>query len=203
MAEELEKKEAPRRIPILDPSPARRKRLVELFLAFLDDKISYAELKGIGREKVFQLAEAGFVKFKHGRIEEARKIYQSLVLLDNRNSYFHGVMGAIYMKLNFPIEAIMEFSRALHINSKDISSYVNRGEIFLRARNYRKAAEDFRNAILLDMSGRNLWANRARSLVIALKRQIEADRAKGKSPFKAPVRKVPVAKPATPIKGKS
>lgn len=177
MVEELEKKERPRRIPIIDPTPERRKRLVELFMAFLDDKISFAELKGISREKLFQLAEAGYVKFKHGRIEEARRIYQALVLLDNRNAYFHSVMGAIYMKLNHPIEAIMELSRAIHINAKDISAYVNRGEIYLRARNFKKAAEDFRNAILLDMSGRNLWANRARSLVIALKRQIEASKA--------------------------
>lgn len=186
MAGEEGKQEQPRGIPILDPTPDRKRRLVEILLAYLDDKISFAELKGISREQMFQLADAGFVKFKHGRVEEAKKIYQALVMLDNRNYYFHAVMGAIYMKLNHPIEAIMELSRAVMINDKDISSFVNRGEIYLRARNYRKAAEDFRNAIMLDMSGRNLWANRARSLVIALKRQIELDRAKGKEPLKAP-----------------
>jgi len=55
---------------------------------------------------------------------------------------------------------------------------VNRGEIYLRHRNYKKAAEDFKNAIVLDMSGRNLWANRARSLVIALKRSMDAEKKK-------------------------
>ncbi len=160
---------------IIDPTPARRKRLTELFMAFLEDKVSMAELKGISREDLFKLAEAGYVKFKHGRYEEAEKIYQALILLDHRNAYFHSVMGAIHQKLNRPIEAIMEYSQALRINKQDCSAYVNRGEIYLRHKNYKKAAQDFRNAIILDTAGKNLWSNRARSLVIALKRSMEAD----------------------------
>ena len=165
-----------KRVPIIDPTPARRKRLTELLMAFLEDKVSIAELKGVSREQLYQLSEAGFVKFKHGRLDEAEKIFQGLTLLDHRNAYFHAMMGAIHQKKDRPIEAIMEYSHALKLSKKDISTYVNRGEIYLRYKNYRKAAEDFRNAILLDMSGINLWANRARSLVIAIKRSIEADR---------------------------
>lgn len=161
---------------IIDPTPARRKRLVELLHAFLDDRVSLAELKGISRDQLLQLSEAGFVKFKHGRIEEAEKIYQALILLDHRNPYFHAMMGAIHQRAERPIEAIVEYTQALKLDKKDLASHVNRGEIYLRHKNYKKAAEDFRSAILLDMSGANLWANRARSLVIAIKRSIEADR---------------------------
>lgn len=168
--------ESPKRTQILDPTPARRKRLVELLNAFLEDKVSLAELKGISREQLFQLSEAGFVKFKHGRIEEAEKIFQGLILLDHRNAYFHAMMGAIHQKSGRTIEAILEYSQAINIDGKDISTYVNRGEIYLRHKNYKKAAEDFRSAIILDMVGVNLWANRARSLVIAIKRSIEADK---------------------------
>lgn len=162
-----------RHVPIVDPTPSRKKRLLELFNRFIEDKVSIAELKGIGREKLYQLAEAGYIKFKHGRIEEAEKIYKSLLILDHRNAYFHSVMGAIHQKKKRPVEAILEYSRAIQISRRDISSFVNRGEIYLRHKNFKKAAEDFKNAILLDMSGRNLWANRARSLVIALKRTME------------------------------
>ena len=171
---ETNQQETPRGIPILDPSPARRKRLVEIFNKFLEDKVSLAELKGIPREKLYRLAEAGWIKFKHGRIEEAEKIFQMLMILDHRNAYFHSVLGAIHQKKDRSVEAIMEYSRAIAINKKDIGSLVNRGEVYLRHKNFKRAAEDFRSAILLDMSGRNLWANRARSLVIALKRLIEA-----------------------------
>jgi tetratricopeptide (TPR) repeat protein len=174
MAEET-KLEPAKRAPLLDPTPARRKRLTELLYAFLNDRVSLAELKGISREQLLQLSEAGYVKFKHGRLEEAEKIFQALIVLDHRNGYFHAMMGAVHQKCNRPIEAIMEYSQAVKINPKDISAYVNRGELYLRHRNYRKAAEDFRNAILLDMVGIDLWANRARSLVIAIKRSMEAD----------------------------
>lgn len=160
---------------IFEIDPARRKRLLEKLYAFLEDRISLAELKGIKREQLYLLAEMGHVKLKHGRVEEAEKIFQALILLDHRNSYFHAAMGAVHQKRRRPVEAIFEYSTALSINAKDITALVNRGEIYLRHKNYRKAAEDFRSAILLDMSGRNLWANRARSLVIAIKRSMEVD----------------------------
>ena len=165
---------------IIDPNPSRRKRLLEKFYALLDDKTSLAELKGIKREQLYMLSEMGHVKLKHGRLDEAEKIFQALIMLDHRNAYFHAAMGALHQKKRKPVEAIFEYSVALSIDSKDITAYLNRGEIYLRHKNYRKAAEDFRNAILLDMSGKNLWANRARSLVIAIKRSMEAEYSKQK-----------------------
>lgn len=169
------KLEAARRSQIIDPNPDRRKHVTELFYAFLEDKVSLAEMQGIGREQLYQLAESGHVKFKHGRIDEAEKIFKGLIILDHRNAYFHGMMGAVHQKRGRSIEAILEYTQALKLNKRDITTFVNRGEIYLRHKNYKKAAEDFRNAILLDRTGANLWANRARSLVIAIKRSMEAD----------------------------
>lgn len=163
---------------IIDPTPQRRKRLTEVLYRFVNDQLSLAELKGIPRRDLMRLAEAGHVKFRHGRLEEAEKIFQGLILLDHRNHYFHAMMGAVHQKKQRFVEAIMEYTQAVHLNGKDVGSYVNRGEIYLRHRNYRKAAEDFRAAILLDSRGQDLFANRARSLVIALKRSLEADKSK-------------------------
>lgn len=165
-----------KRTQIIDPTPERRKHLIEVFQAFLEDKLSIAEMKGVTRQQLFQLSEAGFIKYKHGRLEEAEKIFQGLIILDHRNAYFHAMMGAVHQKRDRPIEAIMEYSQAVKLNAKDVSSLVNRGELYLRHKNYKKAAEDFRRAILLDTSGLDLWANRARSLVIAIKRSMDADR---------------------------
>ncbi|MBI5300312.1 MAG: hypothetical protein HY877_08505 [Deltaproteobacteria bacterium] len=165
---------------IIDPNPARRKSIIDKFFALLEDRASLAELRGFKKEQLYMLAEAGHVKLKHGRFDEAEKIFQALIILDHRNPYFHAAMGAVYQKRFKPVEAIFEYTVALSIDSKDITSFVNRGEVYLRHKNYRKAAEDFRSAILLDMSGRNLWANRARSLVIAIKRSMEADVARPK-----------------------
>ena len=167
-----------KRTQIIDQNPERRKHLIELLQRFLEDKASLAELRGISRDQLFQLAEAGYIRMKHGRLEEAEKIFQGLIVLDHRNAYFHAVMGAIHQKRARSVQAIVEYSQALRLNRKDMSSYVNRGEIYLRNKNYKRAAEDFRTAILLDMEGANLWANRARSLVIAIKRQLDVDRSR-------------------------
>lgn len=183
-----------RSVPLIGPNAARRKRVVELLHAFLEDRVSIAELQGISKEKLFLLAEAGYVKFKHGRVDEAEKIYQALIMLDHRNAYYHSVMGAIHQRRDRPVEAILEYSRAIQIDKDDISCFVNRGEIYLRHKNYRKAAEDFRQAIVMDTTGLNMWANRSRSLVIALKRSLEAQ--KGKRIIKRPERKLGVPKDA-------
>lgn len=159
--------------PITDPTPDRYRHLTRLFQDFLNNKVSLAELRGVSRQKLFRLAEAGHIKFKYGRVEEAEKIFDALLILDHRNAYFHAVMGAIHQKRGRIVQSIVEYSKALQMNPKDVASFVNRGEIFLRNRDYRRAAEDLRSAILLDTSGRNLWANRARSLVIALKRNLD------------------------------
>lgn len=168
--------EQQKRTPLLDPTPGRKKRLVEVLYRFLADKASLAELSGVGRTELVKLSECGHVKLKHGRLEEAEKIFQGLIVLDHRNPYFHAMMGSVHQRRERPVEAIVEYTTAVNLNPRDISSLVNRGEIYLRHRNYKKAAEDFRTAILLDQDGINLWANRARSLVIAIKRSMEADR---------------------------
>ena len=180
--------EKAKRTQILATDPARRKHLTEVLLKYLEDKTSFAEMKGIPREDLFRLAEAGYTKFKHGRLDEAHQIFKALILLDHRNAYFHAVMGAIHQKQNHPIEAIMEYSQALKLNKKETSAYVNRGEVYLRHKNFKKAAEDFRNVILMDPQGRNLWSNRARSLVIALKRSMEAEQLRKKRGRTATVR---------------
>lgn len=174
-----EKKEPQKTSPqIIDPNPERRKKLLEKFNALLEDKASLAELKGFRKDQLYLLAEAGHVKLKHGRVEEAEKIFKALLLLDHRNAYFHSAMGAVHQKKRRPVEAIYEFTTALSINAKDIASLANRGEIYLRHKNFKKAAQDFRSAILLDLKGASLWANRARSLVIAIKRQMEMEMAR-------------------------
>lgn|SRR3989338_4729095 len=173
MSAELSKMKS---VAIEDPNPSRRKRLVEKIYAYLDDRASMAELKGFKREDLFALAEAGHVRLQHGRLDEAEKIFQALLILDHRNPYVHGAMGAVHQKKGRVVEAIYEYTQAIYLNKEDILSHVNRGEIYLRNKNYKKAAEDFRAAILLDMSGHNLWSNRARSLVIAIKRSLEFDR---------------------------
>ncbi len=158
---------------VLDPNPERRRYLTEVFYKFLSHKISLADLMRLPKKKLSRLAEVGYVKYKYGRYPEALQIFKTLATLESTNTYYHTALGGVYQKLGQFVDSVVSYTRALRLNPRELCCFVNRGEIYLRHKNYKKAADDFRNAILLDPEGKNLWANRARSLVIALKRSME------------------------------
>lgn len=157
-----------------DPNPERFRHLADLFYRFASNKISIADVARLPRKQLMRLAEVGHLKLKYGRYEEAHEIFNALARVDHKNYYFRSALGGVFQKMKKWIEAVANYSMALILNPNDIVSLVNRGEVFLRHEKYKRAAEDFRKAILLDRAGKNLWSNRARSLVIALKRSIEA-----------------------------
>ena len=158
---------------LYDPTPQRKKYVIELLYKFFSQQITYSELTGIPQKELFQLAEAGHLKLTYGRVQEARELFECLVKLDPHNFYYHAALGSVYQKLKKYVEAVFEYTEALRYNPDDVASMVNRGEIYLIHKNFRKAAEDFRAAILKDPSGRNNYSNRARSLVIAIKRNLQ------------------------------
>ncbi len=158
---------------VLDPHPARRRFMTELFYRFSRNRLSLAALARYPKKKLLKLAEIGYFKYKYGRYPEALQVFEALASIDHTNPYYHTALGGIYQKMGKYVDAVVEYTRAARIHPKDLCTFVNRGEIYLRHKNFRKAAEDFRTAILLDPDGKSLWANRARSLVIALKRNLE------------------------------
>jgi Flp pilus assembly protein TadD len=159
---------------VQDPNPERIRHLAELFYRFASNKVSVADVAGLSRKRLRQLTEVGHTKLRYGRLDEATEIFKALARVDHKNYYYRSALGGVYQKLKKWVEAVANYTIAIRLNPHDTASLVNRGEIFLRHDKYKKAAEDFRNAILADKQGKNLWANRARSLVIALKRSIEA-----------------------------
>ena len=158
---------------ILDPTPERRKFVIESFYRFFLGELTYAQLVGIPQKKLFRIAELGHVKLTYGRVEEAKEIFESLIKVDPHNFYYHSTLGAVYQKQKRYIEAVFEYTEALRLNPEDLVSLVNRGEIYLIHKNYRRAAEDFKGAILKDPVGRSNFANRARSLVIVIKQTLQ------------------------------
>ncbi len=168
---------------LFDPTPQRKKYVIELLYKFFSKQITYSELAGIPQKELFQLAEAGHLKLTYGRVEEALQIFECLVKLDPHNYYYHAALGSVYQKQKKYVEAVFEYTEALRYNGDDVASMVNRGEIYLIHKNFRKAAEDFRQAILKDPSGRNNYVNRARSLVIAIKRNLLLQKPAGNKPL--------------------
>lgn len=159
------------------PDPIRKKFMAELLNEFGNRKITFSDLVGLDKKKIRQVAEIAYVKLRHGRYKEARKIFEILTFLDHKNFFFHLCLGSAYQKLSLSIDAIYQYSQVLKVKPKHLNALVNRGEIYLRMKNYRKAAEDFRDAIVIDKDGKDVFANRARSLVLAIKRSLAKDKA--------------------------
>ncbi len=157
-----------------DPNPDRVKHLAELLHRFATNKISLADIARLPRKELRRMTEIGHTKLKYGRYKEALEIFSMLAKVDHKNYYYRSALGGVYQKMKKWIESLASYTIALKLNKNDTASLVNRGEIFLRHDKFKRAAEDFRRAILTDKAGKNLWANRARSLVIALKRSVEA-----------------------------
>ncbi len=154
------------------PNPLRVKYVTEILSALSENKITFASVMRLDKKKMRQIAEQGYTKLKYGRYGEARKIFEILSFIDHKNYFHHLALGGAYQKLKMYLDAAFQYSECLKYDPQNTNALVNRGEIFLRHKNFKKAAEDFRAAILIDKTGRDLFSNRARSLVIAIKRTL-------------------------------
>lgn len=167
---------------LLSPNPQRVKYVTEILNALSENKITFASVMRLDPKKLKQLSEQGFVKLKYGRYDDARRIFEVLTFIDHKNYFHHLALGGAYQKMKQHLDAAFQYTECLKYDPHNTNALVNRGEIFLKHKNYKKAAEDFRAAIVIDKTGRDIFANRARSLVIAIKRCISRD--KGEKDFK-------------------
>lgn len=140
----------------------------EKIVKYVHGEITLAELEGINEDQLYTIAEIGYVLMEEGRYEEARKIYEGLIELSPQDSYFHSVLGAIYQRMNDNDNALKEYERAISLNPEDIPSIVNSAEILLHTGKLLEASERLKKAILLDKSGNDPWAMRARALVVII-----------------------------------
>lgn len=187
------------------PNPTRVKFLTEILAALTENKITFAQVANLDRKKMRMLAEQGYVKLRHGRHEEARKIFEILTFVDHKNYFHHLALGGTYQKLKKFLDAVFQYSECLKYDPENTNALVCRGEIFLKHKNYKRAAEDFRQAINLDKSGRDIFSNRARQLVIAIKRSLAKNKGESKAtklPATSPIQRKTIA-PLSLMGGKS
>lgn len=178
------------------PNPERIKFITEILSALAADKITLAQVTNMDRKKMRLLAEQGYVKLKHGRYKEAKQIFEILTFVDHKNFFHHLALGGAYHRLKKYFDALFEYTKCLKLDAENTNALVNRGEIFLKHKNYKRAAEDFRTAITLDKKGRDLFANRARSLVIAIKRSLAKEKGMSKAsqlPQSSPIQRKKIA----------
>ncbi len=154
-------------------SPKDAEKTRELTEQFLKGEITGAELQGISAELLFEITEQAYLLFQRAKLHEAAIILTGLTLLDEKNAYYHTLLGAIFQKAGKLTEALAEYTLALEIDPNDVTSCVNRGEIYYQCGVEDAALKDFEKAIALDPSEKDLWANRARVLKKLLVKEME------------------------------
>jgi len=132
---------------------------------FKRGELKLGQVLNIDAKQVAALMMTGHTLYSEGRLDEAQKVFEGLAVLDGRNPYVHGILGAIYQKQEKYDVAIARYTLALSIFPQDINSLTNRGEIYLKLGKFREAAADFKRSIDLDPNKKHPAANRARLLV--------------------------------------
>jgi tetratricopeptide (TPR) repeat protein len=132
---------------------------------FGNDELKLAELFKIDSSDVAALLLSGQTLYEQGRLEDAKNIFEGLLVLDSGNVFVSGILGAIYQKQGDYETALAYYDKTLSLFPDDIYSLTNRGEIHLKFGKLDKAAGDFRRAIELDPDRKHPAGNRARLLV--------------------------------------
>lgn len=146
----------------IDPEDA--KRGVKDFESFLAGEMTWAEVQGLPKAMLFQMAERAYLQFKSGRFKEAEEIFKALCIFDHKTAYYHTALGAIYQKQQQLFDAVAEYTVAIELDPEDVTAYVNRGEVYASMGFQEQPLQDFEEAIKRDPGNRDPWANRARFL---------------------------------------
>jgi Flp pilus assembly protein TadD len=139
---------------------------------WMDGRLSLSRVKGWDPNDYQLMMMLGFTLHEQGRSEEAAIIFEGLLSLDPRNAYCHSALGAAYLRLEQDEKALTHLNMALQLDGRDISAYINRGELFLKQRDFKQAQADLEMAIRIGASigMRNQAVKRAQGLLNTAKR---------------------------------
>ena len=126
-------------------------RLVKLLGQWSQGRVTLKQIVGLSEDELYAIAGQGYFLFLQGKTEPARVIFEGLVAIDPKNAYYYRALGAIYWRLKEPQKAIRQFTYAIRVAPKEVSSYVNRAEIYVAQGHFKLARDDL--AIALKTAG--------------------------------------------------
>ena len=142
-------------------------------------EMKFSELLNLDSKKIAALLLMGHTYYAQGQLEEAKKVFEGLAVLDGKNAYVHGILGSIYQQEEKFDLAIARYTMALSNFPQDINSLANRGEVFLRLGKFKEAADDLKKAIEFDPEKKHPSANRARMLIAITQEALKLVQEKG------------------------
>jgi tetratricopeptide (TPR) repeat protein len=140
---------------------------------FITGQITWAELTGLTMQEAYSFAEIAYNLFEQGKYDQAQTIVEGLVIANPYDGYFHGLLGAIYGRKGMFDESRDSYTLSIQLDATNISSYVNRAEIYLQRGDVEKALKDLKKAVELDPKGEKPFGIRARALAVATAEMLE------------------------------
>ena len=140
----------------------------ELAARLARGELTIADLTGLTREKLYEIAEVGFRLMNSGQLEQARAIYRGLIAASPFDSVFHCHLGAVNLRLGETGAAVEEYDAALRLNRSNVDAFAGRGEARLKRGEFAEAVTDLSAAIDLDREAKRPSTVRARALLLAL-----------------------------------
>jgi tetratricopeptide (TPR) repeat protein len=119
-----------------------RERLHKLVGQWSKGQVTLKQIVGLSEEELYAIASQGYLLFLQGKTESARVIFEGLVACDPKNAYYYRALGAIYWRLKEPQRALKQFTYAIRVAPREVSSYVNRAEVYVSQKQWELAKED-------------------------------------------------------------
>lgn len=116
--------------------------------------------------------QVGHTLFTRGMTEQAKNIFQGIVLIDRKNAYAHSILGSIHKQAEEYESALRHFSTAIKAFPGDVGSLTQRAEVYLLLGRWKEAAADLKTVISLDPESTNPHTKRAQLLAGAARRAL-------------------------------
>ena len=146
----------------------------EALKAFIEGKATLGEVYGVDKESQYKVAELGYNLMTQGKLSEAKAIFEGLVAMDPKDTYFLTACGAAAQREEDLEDANKWYDLALEVDSKSAVALANRGEIKLIQGNIDEAISDLSAAIQADAEGTQPSTQRAAGLLQELKKEVSA-----------------------------
>ncbi|HSP77907.1 MAG TPA: tetratricopeptide repeat protein [Myxococcaceae bacterium] len=150
----------------VEPSPAEA--LGERVRAFLRGELMLADLCELTREELYILAEQGRRLYQEGLLDEARRVFGALTVLEPGEGYFLSCLGLVHQQQGELDGARRAYDQAIELDETDVPSRCNRAEVLLQLGHLEAASEDLKRIAELDPEGNLEHSQRARGMALAL-----------------------------------
>ena len=137
-------------------------------LAFLKGEAVMADLYGLNREELYEIAQQGELFLSTGKVARAQKVFEALTALEPHVGEFHSALAIVYQKQGRLEDARLEYDRAVALNNRDSTALVNRAELLIELQDIDAAVNDLDALQRYESNQNSIQFKKGRALAQAL-----------------------------------